>query len=107
MPIPITLPDLLSLPEPPLLVDARKAAARASSGRTIPHALRGEPARAAEWAPAYRGRKVVVFCVHGHEVSQGVADQLTEAGVDAAYLEGGFAVWEAGGHPVVAIGAEP
>ena len=35
------------------------------------------------------------------------ADRLTEPGVDAVYLEGGFAAWEEGGNSVVAIGAEP
>ena len=34
------------------------------------------------------GRRVVVHCVHGHEVSQGVAAALRAAGVDAAYLAG-------------------
>lgn len=56
MPIPITLADLISLPEPQLLIDA---------------------------------------------------DRLTEPGVDAVHLEGGFAAWEEAGNPVVAIGAEP
>jgi len=36
---------------------------------------------------------VVVYCVHGHEVSQGVTRALRTAGVDAAYLEGGIAGW--------------
>jgi hypothetical protein len=36
---------------------------------------------------------VVVYCVHGHEVSQGVTSALRTAGVDAAYLEGGIAGW--------------
>ncbi|APH73117.1 rhodanese-like domain-containing protein [Aquibium oceanicum] len=107
MPIPINLDDLLSLPQPPVLIDVRKAPARSSSGRTIPDAERGEPERATEWGLAFRGRRVVVFCVHGHEVSQGVADALTGLGIDAAYLEGGFAAWEAAGNPVVAIGARP
>ena len=107
MPIPITLDDLLSLTQPPVLIDVRKAPARSSSGRTIPDAGRGEPERATEWGPALSGRRVVVFCVHGHEVSQGVADALTGLGVDATYLEGGFAAWEAAGNPVVEIGARP
>jgi rhodanese-related sulfurtransferase len=106
MPIPITLAALLRIPEPPVLVDVRKSPARAASGRTIPNSLRGEPGRVDEWAAVLEGRTVVVFCVHGHEVSQGVADRLSQRGIDAAFLVGGFAAWEAGGNPVAPIGAD-
>jgi hypothetical protein len=36
---------------------------------------------------------VVVYCVHGHEVSQTAAASLANAGIDAAYLAGGIARW--------------
>ncbi len=107
MPIPITLVDLLSRPEPPLLIDVRRTAARTACGRTIANSLRGDPEHTDGWGIGLAGRTVVVYCVHGHEVSQGVADRLEELGVDAAYLVGGFAEWESGGHPVVAIGVGP
>ena len=98
MPIPITLADLLSLPEPPWST---------SSGITIPHTLRGEPERAAGCGGAFAGRDVAVFCVHGHEVTHDVADRMTESGVDAVCVEGGFAARETAGNPLVAIGDEP
>jgi rhodanese-related sulfurtransferase len=42
---------------------------------------------------------VVAYCVHGHEVSQGVAARLHGAGIKASYLEGGIAAWRAAGLP--------
>ncbi|MFN3546487.1 MAG: rhodanese-like domain-containing protein [Mesorhizobium sp.] len=107
MPIPITLADLRRIPEPvPLLVDVRKSPARAASGHAVPGSLRGDPADVDSWSRALLGRTVVVYCVHGHEVSQGVADRLTGFGVDCRYLVGGFAAWEAAGHPLEPIGAD-
>ncbi len=44
-------------------------------------------------------RPVVAYCVHGHEVSQGVAASLRQAGIRAAYLEGGIAGWKEAGLP--------
>jgi hypothetical protein len=46
-----------------------------------------------------RGRPVVVYCVHGHEVSQGAAAALAAIGVEARYLEGGIAAWRESGLP--------
>ena len=37
-----------------------------------------------------KGRPLVAYCVHGHEVSQGVAKALNEAGIRAAIIEGGI-----------------
>jgi rhodanese-related sulfurtransferase len=106
MPISISLSELLALPAQTLLIDVRRTAARSASGRTIPNSLRHEPERVADWSVELVGRTVVAFCVYGHEVSQKVADSLVKSGVDAVYLDGGFAAWEAGGNPVVAIGGE-
>ncbi len=110
MPNSLSLAALLAMldrPAPPVLIDVRRPAARAASGKSIPQSLRGWPDLAADWGPSLGGRKAVVFCVHGHEVSQGVAEALTRLGVDALYLEGGFAAWEAAGRAVSATGAEP
>ena len=37
--------------------------------------------------------EVVVYCVHGHEVSQNAAKNLNDLGFKATYLEGGIAQW--------------
>jgi Fe-Mn family superoxide dismutase len=57
---------------------------------------------AAEVAQASNGRPVIVYCVHGHEVSQTTAARLRAAGIDAHYLVGGIEGWRAEGRPVVA-----
>jgi rhodanese-related sulfurtransferase len=43
---------------------------------------------------------VVVYCVHGHEVSREAAAALRRRGVDAACLEGGIEAWKARNFPV-------
>jgi rhodanese-related sulfurtransferase len=54
-----------------------------------------DPEQVMNWASEVpRSSHVVVYCVHGHEVSRGAAKALTEAGRRARYLEGGFCAWE-------------
>lgn len=84
-----------------LLIDVRRAAVFAQADSLLPGAEWRDPACAADWAAALPPRsQVVVYCVHGHEVSQGAARQLREAGHDARYLRGGFEGWRAAGRPV-------
>jgi Fe-Mn family superoxide dismutase len=45
---------------------------------------------------------VVVYCVHGHEVSRATALRLRSAGVNARYLRGGIDGWRTAGRPLVA-----
>jgi len=42
----------------------------------------------------------VVYCIHGHEVSQNAAKVLNELGFNAQYLDGGIAQWKEAGLPV-------
>ena len=84
---------------PPIMIDVRRREAFLKDTKTAAGALRRDPERVSSWAPELPAAgKVVVFCVHGHQVSQGVAQALKEQGRDAAYVEGGLAAWqEAGG----------
>jgi rhodanese-related sulfurtransferase len=78
----------------PLLIDVRRDQAFAADDRMIVGAWRRSPDDVERWCkqlPA--GRSVVVYCVHGHEVSQGVAAALGRSGLRAAYLEGGISAW--------------
>jgi rhodanese-related sulfurtransferase len=82
----------------PLVIDVRRPPAFAAAPDFIKGALRRDPAAVADWAPVLPPhREVVVYCVHGHEVSQGAARTLREAGVDSRYLEHGIEGWREGG----------
>lgn len=98
------LAALLDSEKPPLLFNVRKPEAYADSGWVIPCARWRDPACVAQWANEIPfASQVVVYCVHGHEVSQGVGAALRDCGFDARVLEGGFAGWtEAGGVAVPA-----
>jgi hypothetical protein len=60
------LKSQLASAQPPLVIDA-------DWSRTLP-----------------RARNVVVYCVHGHEVSQNAAKALRDAGFNAHFLDGGI-----------------
>ena len=79
----------------PLVIDVRRPEAFNADNTMIIGALHRAPADAALWKKELpKGRKVVVYCVHGHEVSQGVASSLQTAGINATYLEGGMTGWK-------------
>lgn len=77
--------------QPPLVIDVRRTPAFRAATEIIVGALRRDPATVVEWAGTLpRARRVVVYCVHGHEVSQNAAQALREAGLHARFLEGGI-----------------
>lgn len=88
------------------LIDVRKPPARAASGHAIPNSVRELPLEVETWWSRHAGHGVVVYCVHGHEVSQGACEYLRGKGIEAAYLAGGFEAWREAGLPVVATGEE-
>jgi rhodanese-related sulfurtransferase len=93
--------DLLDSASAPLIFDVRRAAAFDADSRMYVSAQSGAPDHVAEWGrqiPA--GQPVVVYCVYGHEVSQGVAAALREAGIEARYLAGGITGWTELGLPL-------
>jgi len=74
---------------PPLLIDVRRNERFVESAYVVRGALRRDPNTVGEWKKTLpRAANVVVYCVHGHEVSQGVAKAL-----GARYLEGGIEAW--------------
>src|SRR3990170_4915298 len=79
---------------PPLVIDVRRNERFFEAKDLLRGALRRDPAQVAEWAKTLpRAANVVVYCVHGHEVSQNAAKAL-----GARYLEGGIEHWrEEGG----------
>ena len=91
----------------PLIVDVRREPAFAAGDRIIVSAIRRTPEAIEEGSyGVWSGRPVVVYCVRGREVSQNVALQLRDAGIDAAYLEGGIEAWTEVGLPLRNKGVE-
>ncbi len=79
---------------PPLVIDVRRNERFFEAKDLIRGALRRDPAKIADWSKTLpRAANLVVYCVHGHEVSQNAAKAL-----GAKYLEGGIEHWrEEGG----------
>jgi len=87
---------------PPTLVDVRRHPAFAEDLHVIPGAVKRPPETVTEWADALEPwRPVVVYCVHGHAVSQNAAAALAARGFDARFLDGGIAGWRDSGHVTV------
>ena len=84
---------------PPIVIDVRRAAAFRGASEMIAGALRRDPEAVALWARTLPpASTAVVYCVHGHEVSQSAAMALSSAGIPARFLEGGFEEgWRANG----------
>ena len=99
---PNQLKSLIGTPECPVIVDVRRKKAFETSELMIATAEWRQPEQAALWAADLpQDAPVVVYCVHGHEVSQGAAATLRSVGVDARFLEGGIEGFiEAGGETV-------
>ena len=86
------------------LIDARRLAARQADGTEIAGGRWQDPALWLNWKDAVpNDALVVLYCAHGHELSQGLAAALRAMGVDARYLAGGIAAWKAAGAAVVAL----
>ena len=102
-----TLYTQMGLPHGALVIDVRKAAAFDETPRMLPGARRGLPDAIADWASQLpKSKPIVVYCVHGHQVSQGTAVTLCALGFNACYLEGGIADWIAIGLPTAACRPE-
>ena len=86
---------------PPTIVDVRRESAFARDPVRIPMALRLLPEAVETWAGTLeRWRTVVVYCVHGREVSQNAAAALRAHGLEAQPLEGGIEGWRESGRAV-------
>ena len=97
-----SLRSTLGGPASSLIIDVRRDKAYDADKATISGALRRLPDAVREWAARMpRSRRIVAACVHGHEVSQGVAQALLAAGFDAVYLEGGIQAWADAGAPTM------
>lgn len=86
---------------PPLLIDVRRTPAFSEARSMIDGALRRDPEQVSTWARTLpETTAIVVYCVHGHAVSQNAAGALNAAGRKARYLEGGIDHWAADSLPL-------
>lgn len=91
-----------------VVLDVRRAPAFAQADAMIPGARWRDPAEVVRWAhELVPGQRVVVYCVHGHEVSQNTARSLRAAGFEADFLLDGFEGWKAAGRALAAKPAVP
>jgi rhodanese-related sulfurtransferase len=100
--LPETLMDLLKTSQPPMVVDVRKQPAFEADPAMVPGAVWRNPHAVEQWAAELPpGRSLVVYSVHGDEVSRAVRDVLRRRGVMASIIKGGIEGWRTAGGPVV------
>ena len=93
---------MLALARNPLVIDVRRKPAFEEAACYLPSAIWRDHGTVGDWASPCGSRQVLVYCTHGHNVSQLAVAELRERGIDASMLEGGIEAWRAQGHPVVA-----
>jgi rhodanese-related sulfurtransferase len=98
----IDLNEVLQSDNPPSIFDVRKKPAFDSDPRMISKATWQAFDAVEGWASNLnKDTAMVVYCVHGHEVSQSAARTLRELGFKAQYLEGGIATWTEAGFEII------
>jgi len=87
------LKALIGRKSPPVIIDVRRNERWQEASDLISGALRRDPAQIEQWKKTLPAdAEVVVYCVHGHEVSQNAAKAL-----GAKFLEGGIERWRTEG----------
>ena len=83
------------------LLDVRRKQALLGAGnQVLPGAQWLDPALWLDWKDSVPNDKpVVLYCAHGHEISQGLTTVLSVMGLDAISLDGGFDAWVSAGKP--------
>jgi rhodanese-related sulfurtransferase len=102
------LVSLLGSKRAPLLVDVRRAEAFDADSVVIASAIWRNPFAVDEWLKFMpRHRDVVVYCVHGHEISKNTCSALRSAGLSARFLDGGIEAWAHAGGATIRKGVVP
>ncbi|MGE0350074.1 rhodanese-like domain-containing protein [Hydrogenophaga sp.] len=84
-----------------LMIDVRRAPRFQEATDMLPGAIWHDPQEVELWASRYTsGQEIVVYCVHGHEVSRGTVMALKARGLNARFLRGGIEAWRALGLPL-------
>ena len=86
----------------PLVIDVRRIQAFEADTTMLAGATWRDPFAINEWIKFLPHQSnIVVYCVHGHEISKNACAALRGAGLKAHYLEGGFEAWTAHGAPTI------
>ena len=86
------------------LLDVRRGVKRKEDGDEISGGSWLDPAAWLDWKDSVpKDRPAIVYCAHGHEISQGLTAALRALGVDARHLAGGIDAWRTGGHEVRSV----
>jgi rhodanese-related sulfurtransferase len=89
---------------PHTLIDVRRKMKRQEDGVEIDSGQWLDPALWLDWKDAVPSTQpIIVYCAHGHELSQGLAAVLRVMGRDARYLTGGIEAWRNAGHDVESL----
>ncbi len=97
------LKSLIGTARCPLIADVRREAVFNVAVTRIAGAVWHDHMRAEQLAGS---REIIVYCVHGHNVSEIAAARLRQAGADVRVLEGGIVAFEAAGGLLVKNGGE-
>lgn len=83
----------------PTVVAATRCFKFEQEGRAIAGSIWRDHMQTESWGPelARLGKPVIVYCLHGHNVSQLAAARLRAKGIDARHLEGGIDAYEEAG----------
>ncbi|MDJ0607762.1 MAG: rhodanese-like domain-containing protein [Kiloniellales bacterium] len=91
----------------PVIFDVRRREAFEADGERLPAARWRNHQEAETWSAALPpGGDVLVYCVHGHQVSQSAAALLRAEGLHARVLRGGIEAWRNAGGPVIRNGGD-
>ncbi len=84
------------------LLDVRRAPKRHAEGDEIAGSRWLDPASWLDWKDEFEAapQPLVLYCAHGHEISQGLTAALRAMGADARHLAGGIEAWRKAGHAV-------
>ena len=97
------LAERIGGPHAPCVVDVRRRLVFEASEWVIATARWRDHQHAARWVSALSaGQETVIYCVHGHQVSQSAAGLLAANGIRARYLRGGIEAFHATGGSCVA-----
>ena len=99
---PIALSHLIGSPDCPVIIDVRRKDVFQQATSRIPTALWRSHTEPETWLGQFEpGRSFVVYCAHGHNVSEIAAAKMRALGAEVAVLEGGIEAYMALGAPLI------